>query len=227
MRLLLFDVDGTLLNAKRAGGRALMGALVQVFDRPFSRNRVPFAGRTDSGITADLLAANGVPPDEIPAGLKAVFQALPKHMRIETAKSPSEPCPGVVQLLAGLREQKDVLLGLLTGNLRAPSHITITSAGLDPSLFRVGAYGDESADRNALPPIAQKRATDLLGRPPSTAIILGDTPHDIACAQANGLHSLAVATGPYLTDELAAHRPDWVFSDLSDLERVMGVLLGR
>lgn len=224
MRLILFDVDGTLLDARRAGSRALMEALGEVFGRPFSRNGVRFAGRTDRAIVADLIVANGLPPAEVERGLSATFRALAHTMRAETKECPSLPYPGVPQLLEALSERQELLLGLLTGNLQETAAIKLRSAGLDPSLFPVGAFGDEAADRNALPPIALSRAEKLLNSPVSSAIILGDTPADIECAQVNNLRSLAVATGPYSVAELAKCRPDHVFADLSDLAGVMRVL---
>ena len=224
MNVILFDVDGTLLDARGAGSRALLAALAEIYDRPFHRNEVAFVGRTDRAIVADLLAVNGVPSGEIESGLLAVFQSLPDHMRAATNQTPSVPCPGIRTLLAALRQQEKQVLGLLTGNLQTTALIKIASAGLDPTIFRIGAYGDEAFDRNALPPLALRRATALVGRPVSTAIVLGDTPADIECAQVNGLRSFAVATGPYSPDQLARCNPDHVFPDLTDLPVVLAAL---
>ena len=225
MSLVLFDVDGTLLDARRAGSRALLSALAEVFGRPFARNGVRFAGRTDRAIVSDLIVANGLPPLKVEWGLSATFQVLARHMRAETEQRPSIPYPGVVQLLDVLSGREDLLLGLLTGNLRATALIKIASAGLDPSLFQTGAFGDEASDRNALPPIALRRSEELLGYPVPNAVIIGDTPADIECARANSLLSLAVATGPYSVAELAACRPNHVLPDLTDLTGVMQILI--
>ena len=201
-----------------------MAALSQVYGRPFSRNGVPFAGRTDRAITSDLMVANGVPNREVEAGLGTVFQALSRIMEIETAKTPSVTYPGVPQLLKALADREEALLGLVTGNMEATAFTKLASAGIDPAQFRLGAYGDESVDRNALPPLALRRAVTLCGQPISRAVVLGDTPKDIQCALVNGMRALAVATGPFSVEQLAAHHPDHVFADLSDLDAVMQAL---
>jgi phosphoglycolate phosphatase-like HAD superfamily hydrolase len=227
MNLILFDVDGTLLDARRAGSRALLSALAEIFGRPFARNGVRFAGRIDRAIVSDLIIANGVPPSKVEWGLAATFRVLAGHMRAETERTPSVPYPGVAPLLDALSSRKRLLIGLLTGNLRSTALIKIASAGLDPALFQTGAFGDEAYDRNSLPPIALRRAKELLGYPVPKTIIVGDTPADIECARVNSLQSLAVATGPYPVAELAAHRPGHVLPDLTDLPTVMQILTGQ
>jgi phosphoglycolate phosphatase len=224
VRAILFDVDGTLLDARGAGSRALLAALAEIYGRPFYRNGVAFVGRTDRAIVTDLLVANGVPPAEVESGLEALFRSLPYYMRAETTRTPSVPCPGVLSLLAALRSQQKVVLGLLTGNMQMTASIKIASAGLDPTVFRIGAFGDETTDRNALPPLALHRAAQILGRRICSAIVVGDTPADIECARLNGLQAVAVATGPYTPAELVRYRPDHVFPDLTDLPAVLVAL---
>lgn len=227
MHLILFDVDGTLIDARGAGSRALLAALEEVFLRPFSRCGVAFAGRTDLAIVSDLIVANGLSSRQVERDIEIVFQTLPRHMAIETGKCPSIPCPGVPVLLEALERQDGVFLGLVTGNLWATAAAKLSSAGLSPSLFRFGAFGNDAIDRNALPPLALRRAANAVGQPASSAIIVGDTPADIESARVNGLLSVAVATGPSLPDELAACRPDYLFADLTDLTAVLEALIGK
>ena len=227
IRLILFDVDGTLLDARGAGGRALLKALESVHRRPFSRERVPFDGRTDRAIIQDLLRENLAAHEFEPADLAPIFAALPGHMEQETNATPALPCPGVPALLETLAQETTTVLGLVTGNLEHTAQIKIRSAGLPVELFQVGAFGNEAADRNRLPPLAMARAAALLGYPIETSIIVGDTPADIECARANGLTSLAVATGPYSVETLGGYRPDYVLPDLQNLSQVLQILLGH
>ena len=143
----------------------------------------------------------------------------------ETARTPSTPCSGVVRLLDALAGRSELCLGLVTGNLKSTAHIKLASAGLSPACFPFGAFGNESADRNHLPPLALARAERTLGQPVSSAVVVGDTPADIQCARVNGLSAIAVTTGPYSMEELDSHRPDYLLADLSDLQTVVRIML--
>lgn len=135
--------------------------------------------------------------------------------------------PGIPDLLDRLEEREGVVLGLLTGNLAEGAALKLKSGGLDPSRFRVGAYGSDASDRPDLPPIAARRAAALFGREPagSEVVIIGDTPADIACGSCIGARAVAVATGSYSAADLAACAPHAVFENFRDTNRVLDAIL--
>eukprot|EP01087_Luapelamoeba_hula_P013054 TRINITY_DN3707_c0_g1_i1.p1 TRINITY_DN3707_c0_g1~~TRINITY_DN3707_c0_g1_i1.p1 ORF type:complete len:205 (+),score=34.97 TRINITY_DN3707_c0_g1_i1:356-970(+) len=147
-------------------------------------------------------------------------------------QTPKRPyvLPGVIELLDHLSKQKNVVQGLVTGNLQATAMIKLKSAGIDTTLFSVGAYGsDPHQNRNCLPPLARNRALEQysgLELQESDVIVIGDTPKDIECAKANNFVSVAVATGRFDVDQLREHNPDYVFKDLSDIAAVYELLAG-
>ena len=119
-----------------------------------------------------------------------------------------------------------VVLGLVTGNTRETAPVKLAAAGIDPALFPFGAFGDEALSRNDLPPRALRRARVWAGHPIAAedCTVVGDTPADIACARAGGMRVLAVATGWHTAEALAAHQPDHLLPDFTDLERVLPIL---
>jgi phosphoglycolate phosphatase-like HAD superfamily hydrolase len=133
--------------------------------------------------------------------------------------------PGLPHLLEALATQQEVLLGLLTGNVIMGAQLKLEAFGIW-QYFRLGAYGSDAGDRNALVPIAQARARQLLGYAitPGQIVVIGDTPRDIRCAQVHGARAVAVATGSYSLAELQQHRPDHWFSDLGDTQAILTVL---
>jgi phosphoglycolate phosphatase-like HAD superfamily hydrolase len=135
--------------------------------------------------------------------------------------------PGIERLLLKLAAEPRVALGLLTGNLVDGAELKLRSAGIDTRQFVVGAYGSDSHDRAELPAIAAARARPLFGHVPSgeEVVIIGDTPADIACGRGIGARAIAVATGAYTVDELAAHDPWALVPDLSDTDAVMSAIL--
>jgi phosphoglycolate phosphatase-like HAD superfamily hydrolase len=136
--------------------------------------------------------------------------------------------PGMPHLLEVLTTQEHVLLGLLTGNVVRGAQLKLEAFGIW-QYFRLGAYGSDASDRNALVPVARARARALLGYDvaPAQIVVIGDTPRDIRCAQVHGAQVVAVATGSYSVDELQQHQPDHCFSDLGDIHTVLDVLTAR
>jgi phosphoglycolate phosphatase len=227
-KLVLFDIDGTILLTAGAGRRAIVAALGQEVGDTAAFGQVLFDGKTDPQIVADLLAAAGHPgphaPDRVSAICRRYVELLAGELERHTSRTTM--MPGIPALLDRLEAQEGVVLGLLTGNVVEGASLKLRSAGLDPNRFRVGAYGSDSANRPDLPPIAARRAEPFFGRIPTgpEVVIIGDTPADIGCGECIGARAVAVATGGYSVADLAACGPHAVFEDLSDIERVMDAI---
>jgi phosphoglycolate phosphatase len=228
-KLVLFDIDGTILLTSGAGRRAIVAAIgEEVGDTP-GLGRVRFDGKTDPQIVAELLQAGGraEPPtqEEIDNICRRYVELLAAELEQPTTRT--TVMPGVDPLLDRLTQTEGVILGLLTGNVAQGAALKLRAAGIDPDRFRVGAYGSDAAYRPDLPPIAARRAARYFGRQPTgdEVVIIGDTPADIACGECINARAVAVATGGYSRAVLQACGPYAVFEDLSDTDRVMSSIL--
>jgi phosphoglycolate phosphatase-like HAD superfamily hydrolase len=229
-RLVLFDIDGTLLISAGAGRRAIRAALAELIGDEDVFGRVRFDGKTDPQIVAELLheAGHAEPCEEARiAEVCSRYVAL-LEAELEAGSTTVSLMPGVPDLLDRLEAEADVVLGLLTGNLERGAALKLQAGGLDPTRFLVGAYGSDSAHRPDLPAIAARRAETHFGRVPTgdEVVIIGDTPADIACGRGIMARAVAVATGSYSVAELASHGPHAVFPDLAATEDVVAALLG-
>jgi phosphoglycolate phosphatase len=223
--LLLWDIDGTLVHMDRAGERALLIAIRELYERDLGLSLpVDLRGRTDTSIVRDLLAFLGVPGS--PEEEKRLQLAYLSHM-------PTTMPAGKARVLAGIREALDAVhahpeihQALLTGNLREGAKLKLSFLGLW-DYFEFGAFADDSSFRDELGPFALARAKESLGItfPPERVYIIGDTPHDIACGMAIGAKTIAVATGSFSVEQLSALNPTHTFKDLSDTEGLMKVIL--
>jgi phosphoglycolate phosphatase-like HAD superfamily hydrolase len=230
MRLVLFDIDGTLLWTDGAGRRAIARALLEEAGTAGPIAQYRFDGKTDPQIVRDLLALAGHPGDD--GCIARVCRRYLDHLRAELAAPgrPTRLMPGVPELLGALAEieaQGRALVGLLTGNLAAGAALKLRSAGLDPARFRVGAYGSDSPRRSDLPAVAARRAAELAGRAFAgpDLVIVGDTPEDVACGRPIGARTVAVATGLYDVAALRAAGATHVFATLADTARVLDAVL--
>lgn len=231
MRLVLFDIDGTILLTAGAGRRAITAALGEAVGARAVFDRIRFDGKTDPQIICELLEAAGHAPPHDPARVRALCERYVALLEAELARSLGvRLMPGLPELFDRLEERDDVVLGLLTGNLERGAALKLRAAGVDPGRFKVGAYGSDSGHRPDLPAIAARRAEPLFGRAPRGAevVIVGDTPADIACGAGIGARAVAVATGSYSAAELAAcvPCPHAVFPTLADTARVLEAILG-
>ncbi len=228
-RLVLFDIDGTLLLTAGAGRRAITAALGDEVQDPGAFAGIRFDGKTDPQIVAEMLAAAGQTEAEESDRVRRLCERYVGLLaeELERPTTRTTLMPGVEPLLDRLERTPGVLLGLLTGNLLEGAALKLRSAGIEPARFRVGAYGSDAAHRPLLPAIAARRAEPYFGRVPGGAevVIIGDTPADIHCGSGIAARAVAVATGSYSVGELAACGPHAVFEDLSDTERVVEAIL--
>jgi phosphoglycolate phosphatase-like HAD superfamily hydrolase len=205
VKLVLFDVDGTLLTASGAGRRALDQAMRDVYGTSGPIDGYDFRGGTDPQIIRDLLGRAGMDEAAIAAGEAAVYRRYETLLEAEIGDGRGVTVyPGVRELVTALIARDDVVVGLLTGNIEAGARIKLR-------------------------PTAADRAERLVGRAflgPDT-VIIGDTPRDIGCARAYGARAIAVATGWHTLEDLAAHGPDHAFRDLADVERALAAMLAR
>lgn len=217
MRLVLFDVDGTLLDCGGQTRAPFEAALVEVFGTAGDIEHYEFSGKTDARIAFDLATGAGVSEAEALAGLERVRDRYLAGLERGLDARRVRLLPGVVERLEALAARADVALGLLTGNWSRGAEIKLGVHRLG-RFFRFGAFGDDRLDRNELPPVALERAARCFGREfaPEETLIVGDSVLDIACARAHGIRCLAVATGWTPAEILLAAAPDRLVADLRD-----------
>lgn len=217
MKLLLFDIDGTLLKAAHVGRRAVEEALREVTDQAISAGDLPFSGKTDPQIVRELLTRAGFEDGAIGKLTPDILHAYADRLEEKLGRSDVVPMPGVEELLRKLAPRPDVQLAVLTGNLERTAYLKLEAAGLD-SFFPFGAFSSDTADRNALPPVAIRRAEAHTGQrfAGRDVAVIGDTGHDIRCGQEAGALTVAVCTGRYSHEELIQHQPDLLFRDLTN-----------
>lgn len=226
-KLLLFDIDGTLIRSNGAGRQTLAYALERLYGTRGPLDSYNMSGKTDPRIITDLLTAVGVSPKEINKQLPAIYELMAEHGQKIFPEKEMAPCSGVPELLAELAKVEGALVGLLTGNSQITAPLKLSAAGIDPQQFRVGAYGSDALDRNDLPAIGMARANQLTGNlfNGNNTVIIGDTPADILCARAGKATAVAVASGWHAASTLAEYHPDHLFENLADTEHVLKMLL--
>jgi len=228
MKLLLFDIDGTLLNTGGAGTLALRNTLTALWGTAGDIDHYDLGGRTIREILRDLLTGAGIDEADIWSRFDEFQEVWPPELARVIRDFDVRRCPGTLELIAVLGGHEDALLGILTANIERTAHIKLRTAGFDPAAFPVGAYGDLSEVRADLVPAAWRQAEARLGRPipPTDTILIGDTALDVETAHAAGAQSIAVMTGGKSREALAAAGPTYLFEDLSDMEKVIAALLG-
>ena len=225
--LVFMDIDLTMVMTARAGRNAMARAWERLYSgHPFPQ--VPFAGRTDTAISRDMFATVGEsnPSDKLVTRYRDMYlDELPAALE-EGRQKGGRVLDGVEDLLFALKDH-GVYLGLVTGNWYGGAEGKLRHYGLWDH-FQVGAFGEDSASRSDLPPLAIKRAQKLwdMSFDPRRIWIVGDAELDVICAKDNGLRSLAVTTGMHSREQLSAHKPDQVVENLADTDSLLKLLLG-
>lgn len=224
--LILFDIDGTLLTSSGVGIRAMGAAGRRLYSNHFDEHCIEYAGRLDPLIIADLLIKHDQQPT--PEAIEQFRHAYGAELEaLLQTPGIAQPCPGVVDLVDALEQVEQVTLGLLTGNYPETGRRKLSACGLDPDRFPIAAWGSDSphtpAAREHLPPVAIERFHHTSARRigPEQVVIIGDTPHDIACARANACRAIGVATGRYSVADLSSSGADLALETLADTRGII------
>ena len=222
-RLYLFDIDGTLITSGGAGETSYREAVGKFCGSLAPLEGLNFAGNTDTGLARSVLMAAG--KEATQEAIMALHDTYLGILADRIHRHQGSLLPGIILLLDQLKERPDCVLALLTGNLAAGAEVKLTHYGVW-HYFDFGAYADDHHERNQLGPVAAARAFEEHGEefPPNRIYVIGDTPRDIECGKAFGAVTVAVATGKYSREELASHRPDFLFNDFSDPDAVIAAI---
>jgi phosphoglycolate phosphatase-like HAD superfamily hydrolase len=215
VRLVLFDVDGTLVHTGHAGIRAFAKTFATEFHAPDGVEKINFAGRTDVNLVREFFGLHGIPATT--ENFQRFFERYIFLLDQMVSQSNGGPCRGALEFLDGLRTlPSPPMLGLLTGNIRLGAEIKLRRYKLWDA-FEIGAFADDGEDRNQIAVVARERGNRVLGRKlrGEEMVVVGDTPHDIRCGRAIGAKVLAVATGGATLHELERHQPEWAVEDLT------------
>jgi phosphoglycolate phosphatase len=224
MHVLLFDIDGTLLNTGGAGQAAMERALQMVFGVTRPTEGISAAGRTDRAITRDLLAWHGI--EETQEIREQFHQTYLRCLEEVLPELTGHVLPGVAELLQILSAREDVILGLLTGNLARGAELKLRHYNLY-HYFVGGGFGDDHHERDDVARLA-RRVIEEHRRSPiddGRLWVIGDTPHDVQCGRAIGARVAAVATGAFTLEELRVTEPDELYEDLSDPQQLLDAIL--
>ena len=222
LQLVLFDIDGTLLDGHGIGRASTHRAMLEHFGTAGRLDTHSFGGKTDWGTLCEVLDLS-----EAEAGrhMPDYERCVERHMRDLLAEFEIVPLPGALQTVHTLRAQPDCITGIVTGNSARTAPLKLEAGGFDPAWFPAGAYGSEAPDRNKLPALALERAMAHSGQviAPQQVTVVGDTPADVACARALGARAVAVTTGLIRRADLVAAQPDHLLDELSELLPILGL----
>ncbi len=223
MHILLFDIDGTLLNTGGAGQRAMEQTLQTVFDVTIETKGIPAAGRTDRAIVTDLFAYHDI--EETPEVWVTFQETYFQHLVEVLPTLPGRTLAGIESLLATLHERDDVVLGLLTGNFQQGAQLKLGHYQID-HYFQFGGFGDDHHDRDDVARAAMKAVIEHQQAEvdPDRVWVIGDTPADVRCGRAIGARTVAVATGSFSLEQLGETDPAHLFENFADSQAFLGLL---
>ena len=225
MKLVLFDIDGTLLISRGIGREAKRRAMLETFGEVGDLDQHVFGGKTDWQILADLLAPFGKTSADIGREIAAYQQVMARHMRGIKDDYRADALPHTMELVKSLRDRDDAIVGLVTGNTAMTAEIKLEMAGFQRGWFAVGAFGNEAAERAKLTRLALARAEKMTAASfdGGDVFVIGDTAADIDAARAIDAVAVAVCTGYTEREQLRASEPDFLLDDLrSFFSAVMG-----
>jgi phosphoglycolate phosphatase-like HAD superfamily hydrolase len=225
-KLVLFDIDGTLVTVGRAARDAFGAALADVYGYDGDLDHYDFSGRTDPQIAAMILGDAGLTSGEIEARLPALWTHYLEGLR-RNVGGRARVLPGIGALLEMLAVDERAVLGLLTGNIEPGARLKLGAAGLN-DYFPFGAFGSDSARREELPPIAVARAAALDGHAfrGRDVVIIGDSIYDVRCGVPHGARTIAIASGKTPRSLLAAEKPDHLFDSAEPRDAIVAAILG-
>lgn len=218
IRVVFFDIDGTLIRTGGAGVKAFSRAGHTAFGVPNGTTTMKFAGRTDTGLVREFFHLHGIAPT--PEHFQRFFDSYVFWLDHLLPHCRGGVCPGIFELIQDLRQLKPApAIALLTGNIRLGAEIKLRQYGLW-ELFETGAFADDHEVRDQIAVVARQRTsemlqlTDLRGE---EMLVVGDTPYDIQCGRAIGAKVLGVTTGGATSAEMRLHRPDWLVNDVREI----------
>ena len=227
-KLVLFDIDETMIKSYGVGRRSLTSALSTLAGFPVDSSSIALSGKTDPQICVEILTANGLSIEKLDGGLAKIYETYLPILEQEIRKSSEFGLhEGVEDLLKELSCLETVHLALLTGNIEPGARLKLNPFSLN-HYFATGAFGSDAADRMHLPAIACKRCSEhfVYEFAPEDVVIVGDSVNDVRCAKGFGARSIAVATGKTPWDDIRACDPDFLFPSLADTESVLQAITG-
>jgi phosphoglycolate phosphatase-like HAD superfamily hydrolase len=217
--LVLFDIDGTLVDCGKAAGKCFSAAFKEAFGVPcpiFAAEEV--SGLTDTAILMEVVRRLDLAAVHSEERRALAFEIYARNLANELTRSPAQPLPGATRAVAAVRSMPALTTGLLTGSTEATARIKLEAAGIGFDQFVCGAYSEDGELREALPPAARGRFAKMFGREPQTTVLIGDTPRDVQAALATGCEFIGVTTGAYHRDALERAGARVILNDLTEID---------